>query len=206
MNKKISVVTIERQYCSGGSDIGKLVAQRLGVKCYDHELVEMAAQRIGMSAEEVAKFEEMNLSPMKTPISLRSGLNRKLAVNEKIFASEAELITEIAKKEPCVIVGRCANYILKNVVPTLGVFIYTEHENRVNKAMEAHDIPYDEVENMLKRYDRKRSDFYNTNTTKNWYAMETYDLCLNSGRLGYEGCADIIVSYVNASGKKTTAK
>lgn len=198
---KISVVTIERQFCSGGRDIGKLVADELGIKCYDHELVLMAAERIGISEDEIKKFEEAVMSPLKAPISLRTGIDRKLNLNEKIFAAQAELITEIAKRGPCVIVGRCADYILKNVVPTLSVYIYASHENRVHHAMEAHDIPYDDVETVLKRYDKKRADFYNINTTKNWSSMQTYDLCLNSGRLGLEGCARIITDAVRASGK-----
>lgn len=193
---KISVVTIERQFCSGGRDIGRLVADNLGVKCYDHELLEMAAERIGISAEELRDYEEATLSPFKSTLSFRTGIDRKLDLTEKIFAAQAELITEIAKQGPCVIVGRCADYILKNVVRTLSVFIYASHESRVNHAMEAHGIKYDDVENVLKRYDKKRADFYNINTTREWSSMQTYDLCLNSGRLGYEGCADIITGIV----------
>lgn len=196
---KISVVTIERQYCSGGRDIGKLVAKELGVKCYDSEIMEMAAERIGLSPEEIKNFEEAVMSPLKAPLSLRTGIDRKLNLPEKIFAAEAEIITEIAKKGPCVMVGRCADYILKNVVPTLSVFIYASHENRVNHAMEAHGIAYEDVESVLKRFDKKRADFYNINTTKNWSSMQTYDMCLNSGKLGYQGCARIIVETVRAS-------
>ena len=193
---KISAVTIERQYCSGGSDIGKLVADNLGIKCYDHELLQMAAEKIGISADEVRNFEEATLSPLRSPLSFRTGIDRKLDLAEKLFAAQAELITEIAKQGSCVIVGRCADYILKNVVPTLSVYIYSSHENRINHAMEAHGIKYDDVENTLKRYDKKRADFYNINTTRNWSSMQTYDICLNSGKLGYEGCADIITGIV----------
>ncbi len=197
---KIRAVTIERQYCSGGSDIGKLTAQALGVKCYDHELVDLAAERIGISKDEIKRYEEAVINPLRAPLSLRTGIDRKLDLSEKIFAAEAELIQEIVKKESCVIVGRCAGYILKNVVPILNVFIYTDHENRVNHAMDVHNIPYEEVENRLKKYDRKRADFYNRNTTRNWSSMQTYDICLNSGRLGYDGCARIITDHVRNSG------
>lgn len=196
---KMSVVTIERQFCSGGSEIGRLTAEKLGVKCYDHELVEMAAEKVGISKEEINKLQESVMNPLKAPISLRTGADRKLNIHEKIFAAQAELITEIAKKGPCVIVGRCADHILKNVVPTLSVYIYAPYENRSQHAMDDHDIPYEEVESTLKKYDKKRAYFYNINTTKNWSSMQTYDLCLNSARLGYENCANVIAGFVKGS-------
>lgn len=191
---KISVVAIERQYCSGGSQIGRLVAEKLGVPCYDREIIGMAAERMDISADEVKKLEESVINPLKTPISFRLRREKELDAFEKVFAAETEIITEIAKKGPCVIVGRCAGYILKNVVPTLKVYVYATQESRMSRAMDEHGIAYDDVEGLLKRYDKKRGDFFNVNTQKNWSSMFTYDVCLNSSTLGIEGCASAIAA------------
>ena len=154
---KIKVVTIGRLYCSGGSSIGKRVAQKLGIPCYDREIVEMAAEKSGISMAEIKKYEESVLNPMKKPINL--------------FGFSA-----------------------------LDVFIYSSLDKRMQTAMsEPHNIPADEVEYRLKKYDKKRGDYYNSNTNKKWGTKFSYDLCLDSGTLGYDMCADIIAHTVEAS-------
>ena len=196
---KIRVVAIERQYCSGGSTTGKRAAELLGVPCYDREIVDMAAEKLGLTSEEILKYEEAVLGLLKTPLSLKIGHDRKLDITEQVFAAEAEIITELAKKGSCVIVGRCAGYILKNVTRTLRVYIYADQESRAARAVNEHGIPYAEVDSRLKRYDKKRGDFFNTNTRMNWSCMLTYDVCFNSGVMGTEGCARAICDIVNAS-------
>ncbi len=193
----IRVVTIGRHYCSGGSDIGKMAAQKLGVKCYDREIIEMAAKRSGISMDEIKKYEESVLNPMKTPIAL-FGRERD-DITEKIFAAETEVVQELAKKEDCVIVGRCADFILKNTVRTLDVFIYSSFEKRMDAALNKHHIPSEEVESRLKKYDKKRGDYYNANTNKKWGEKASYDMCLDSGKLGFDMCAEIIALTVQAS-------
>ena len=194
---KINVVAIERQYCSGGSEIGRRVAEILGIPCYDHELVDMAAERIGMSPEDVAAMEESVVNPIKSTLMLRR--ESSLDAYEKVFAAETKIITEIVRKGPCVIVGRCAGYILKSFTPTLKVYIYADHESRAARAADEHGIPYKEIDSRLKRYDKKRGDFFNVNTRQNWSSMLTYDVCLNSTALGIEGCARTICDMVKAS-------
>ncbi|MBO5448175.1 MAG: cytidylate kinase-like family protein [Ruminococcus sp.] len=193
----IRVVTIGRHYCSGGSDIGKMTAQKLGVKCYDREIIEMAAKRSGISMDEIKKYEESVLNPMKTPIAL-FGRERD-DITEKIFAAETEVVQELAKQEDCVIVGRCADFILKNTVRTLDVFIYSSFEKRMDAALNKHHIPPEEVESRLKKYDKKRGDYYNANTNKKWGEKASYDMCLDSGKLGFDMCAEIIALTVQAS-------
>ena len=195
---KIKVVTIGRLYCSGGSDIGKLTAEKLGIKCYDREIVEMAAERIGMSMDEINKYEEAVLNPLKSTISF-FGKDDNLSITEKIFAAETQIIYDITAREDCVIVGRCADFVLKNKVKTLDVFIYSSFEKRMQLIMNKFNVPYEEVENRLKKYDKKRADFYNTNTNKKWSDMHSYDMCLDSGKLGYEMCAKIIADAVRES-------
>lgn len=193
---KIKVVTIGRRFCTGGSEIGKMVAEKLGVKCYDREIVEKAAEAVGVSMAEVVKNEESMMNWLRTPISLFG--QPELTLAEKIFAAESEIILDICSKEPCVIVGRCADYILKNRVKTLNVFITASLEKRIQTATEQHGIE-DRVEDRLKKYDQKRSRFYSANTNKEWGNIDNYDMCLDSGKLGYEMCANIIVKIVEMS-------
>ncbi|WP_028505375.1 cytidylate kinase-like family protein [Ruminococcus sp. FC2018] len=194
---KIKVVTIGRRFCAGGSDIGKLAAEKLGVKCYDRELVEQAAEKVGVPMTEVAKYEESMMNWLKTPINIFG--QSELTLAEKIFAAEAEIILDICSKEPCVIVGRCADYILKNKVKTLSVFITAPLTKRVQNATENHGIEYEDVEDRLKKYDTKRAKYYSSNTNKVWGSIDSYDICLDSGKLGYETCADIIAKIVEMS-------
>lgn len=196
---KIRVVAIQRQYCSGGREIAKITAKRLGISCYDKELAELTAEKLGLKYEEIVKYEESLMSPFLSPVSFRSGIDRKQNMSEIVFAAQADIITELAKKEPCVIVGRCAGFILKNNVPTLSVFVYAGQESRIQHAMDCHGIPYEEVQATLKKMDKKRADYYKANTRKEWDSMLSYDLCLNSGKLGLEGCADIIADMVENS-------
>jgi cytidylate kinase len=120
-------------------------------------------------------------------------------MGEIVFAAQAQIITELAKREPCVIVGRCAEYILKNNVPTLSVFVCAGMETRMQHAMECHDISYENAPSILKKMDRKRAEYYKTNTQKEWDSMLSYDLCLNSGKLGLEGAAKVIAEIVRKS-------
>jgi len=194
---KIKVVTIGRLYCSGGSDIGKMVAEKLGVPCYDREIIEMAAEKSGISMADIKKYEESVLNPLKKSISFFSPPDD---ITERIFAAETSVVYELVEKGPCVIVGRCADFILKNKVKTLNVFIYSSLDKRRQTATsEKHNIPVDEVESRLKKYDKKRGDYYNANTNKKWGAKASYDLCLDSGALGYEMCAEIIAHAVEVS-------
>lgn len=147
---------------------------------------------------EIQKYEEAALSILKTPINLFSK-EKEYPITEKIFAAETEVIMELVSKGNCVIVGRCADFILKNKVKTLNVFINASFEKRQECAIEKHNISEDEVEARLKKYDKKRADYYNSNTNKKWGDISSYDMCLDSGRLGYEMCAEIIADTVKLS-------
>ena len=186
---EIKVITIGRHYCAGGSTIGKLVAEKLGIPCYDREIIDMAAQKSGIAMSEIQKYEEAALSILKTPINL--------------FSKEKEYpIMELVSNGNCVIVARCADFILKNKVKTLNVFINASFEKRQECAIEKHNISEDEVEARLKKYDKKRADYYNSNTNKKWGDISSYDMCLDSGKLGYEMCAEIIADTVKLSREK----
>lgn len=193
---KIRAVAIERQYCSGGREIAKLAAEKLGFACYDKELAMLTAEKLGIEPQEIEKYEETLQSPFLSPVSFKTGIDRKKNMSEVVFEAQAEIITKLAKQAPCIIVGRCADYILRNNVPTLSVFVYANPDSRLQHAMECHDIPYENALSAIRKMDRKRAEYYKLNTRKDWDSMFGYDLCLNSGRLGLENAASLIADYV----------
>ena len=196
---RIKAVCIGRQYASGGSEIGAMVAKKLQAKCYDHELVDMAIERSGISREEFEKYEEEVISPLHSPISSLFGSKHR-DLTEAVFHAEGEIICEIAEKEPTVVfVGRCADSVLRNRVRTLHVYIYSDMEKRMDNAIRKYGISQDEVEQVIKKKKKKRAFYYECNTNKVWGDKSSYDLCIDSGKLGYETTASIIAAIVRAS-------
>lgn len=185
-------ITIERQYASGGSEIGRLISKKLGIPSHDHEILEMAAENCGIPKEMAGYAEETTTNSLLFSLSMMKKRGGELPLSERIFNEETAIITELVKKSKCVIVGRCAGYILKNRVKCLNVYIYSEYEKRLDRATNMYGVPDDEAEAVIKKFDRKRADFYYANTGKKWNDKECYHLCLNSGKLGIEACADII--------------
>ena len=192
---RIRAIAIERQYCSGGREIARLAANRLGFSCYDKELAEMTADKLGVPYEEIVKYEEL---PGSFSLPFMTGGKRR-DMNEAVFEAQADIITKLVQKEPCIIVGRCADYILRNNVPTLAVFIYASRETRLQHASDCHALTYEEAEYSIKRMDKKRAEYYRSNTRKEWDSMFGYDLCINSGKLGIEGSARLIAEYAEGT-------
>lgn len=193
---RIKAVCIGRQYASGGSEIGAMVARKLQARCYDHELVDMAIEKSGISPDEFRKYEEAVVSPVQSFF----GAGKQAELAEKVFRAEGDIICDISDKEPTVVfVGRCADHVLRNRVRTLSVYIYSDMEKRMDNAIRKYNISPDEVEQVIKRFDKKRSFYYESNTNKVWGDKSSYDLCIDSGKLGYETTASIIAAIVRAS-------
>ena len=194
---KKQIITIERQYGSGGSAIGKLTAEKLGVNCYNRQILEMTAERCGISAEYLESAEESVPTSFLYSLLLSANPARtmedNLPLSDKVFLMESRIITEIAEAEPSfVLVGRCGSYILEDK-GCFSVYIYASHEDRIKRAIEDYKIPENKAENMLKKADKRRETFFNVNTGKSWQDKDIYSLCLNSAELGDELCAEIIV-------------
>lgn len=185
-------ITIERQYASGGSEIGRLIGEKLGIPYHDHEILEKAAEKCGIPNEMAGMAEETTTNSLLFSLSMMKKRGGELPISERIFNEETAIITELVKQSKCVIVGRCAGYILKNRVKCLNVYIYSEYEKRFDRAINVYGVNADEAEAVIKKFDKKRSDFYYANTGSKWSDKECYHLCLNSGKLGIEACADII--------------
>ncbi|MCR4795976.1 MAG: cytidylate kinase-like family protein [Ruminococcus sp.] len=194
---KKSIITIERQYGSGGSVIGKLAAEKLGIKCYNRQILEMTAERCGIAPEYLENAEEnvptsflysllLSANPART-------MEENLPLSDKVFLMESRIINEIAENEKSfVLVGRCGNYILEER-GCFSVYIYADNEARIKRAIEDYGIKESKAENIMKKADKRRETFYNVNTGRTWQDKDQYELCLNSAVLGDDLCAEIIV-------------
>lgn len=200
MSKQI--ITISRQCGSGGHTIGSLVAQSLKIPFYDKKILEIVSQRSGLSEETIRQDGEYTptslLYTIATNISYGYDLSSKggMVLPDQVFAFQSELIRELADKESCVIVGRCADYLLHDRADCFHVFIYGNAEDRRKRIVAEHRVPIGEVENHVRDRDRKRAQHYKHYTDQTWGMAENYNLCLDSSRLGIETCVDIIVGCV----------
>lgn len=204
MNKKI--ITIERQYGSGGSVIGKLTAEKLGIKCYNRQILEMTAEKCGLAPESLETAEENVPTSFLYSLLMSANPSRSiednLPLSDKVFLMESRIINEIADTEDrFVLVGRCGSYVLEDR-GCFSVFIYAPVENRIERAVKEYGIPQNKAESIMKKADKRRETFYNVNTGKLWHDKDQYSLCLNSAELGDELCAEIIVKAYNEYNKK----
>lgn len=193
---KIKIITIGREYASGGRVVGKLISEKLGIPFYNKEILHMAAENLNMSAEDVKYADETAANSLLYSMSLMSNLSMgtTLPINDRIYIEEREVIKKLAQQGPCVIVGRCADSILRDIRDdVLNVFIYADSESRAKRAVEEYGESPESVYQSLRKHDKKRSTYYNLNTGQKWGAKDNYDLCLNSAKIGIEMCADSII-------------
>ncbi|MBQ1274948.1 MAG: cytidylate kinase-like family protein, partial [Cellulosilyticum sp.] len=194
---------VGRQYGSGGRAIGKKLAEALGISFYNREIIELAAKRSGMSEEAFEKVDETAASSLLYSIATGSYMfgnyvspQVDLPLNDKLFIMQSEIIKSIAAKESCVIVGRCADYILKDRTDVINIFIHADKETRKKRAINEYGIAPNKVENYLNKIDKKRNTYYNYYTGEKWGYSTNYDLCLDSSLLGIEGCVHIIENLI----------
>ena len=197
MKKKI--VTISRQYGSGGRYIGENLAKAMGVPCYDEKLIDMVAKESGFAQSFVAeKGERMTGSLLFNIASSLSFANNVFSTNngvtlqDEIYFTQNRIIKELADKGPCVIVGRCADYILREREDCLNVFIFADNESKIERAEKYFNITIEEAPAVLKKKDKARANHYKYYTDQEWGMASNYDLCLNSGLIGIEGCVKAI--------------
>lgn len=191
------IITIEREYASGGRDIGEKVAEQLNIPCYNREILKMASERCNVSMDYLETAEEAAPKSFLYTLMLTSSPTRtieeNLPLSDKVYIIETQIIRELAEAEDCVIVGRCASYILREQAKLLNVFIYADVKARSQRAVEEYHVDSKRVEAMLRKTDKRRETFYSINTGGNWYDKDNYHLCLNSGALGLDLCANLIV-------------
>ncbi len=195
-------ITIGRQFGSNGRAIGKLIADELGLAFYDKELIALAAEKSGMNKE---LFEQMD---EKSSHSLFGGLlglrnsqldevyGQNYLCNETLFGIQSNLIRELAGKESAVFVGRCADYILKDEPHGLHIFMYAPLDARIEKVAGEYQLSAKESRALIQKTDKSRAAYYNYYTSKEWGAISSYDICINSALLGLEGSAQLLIQLI----------
>jgi len=186
------VVTISREYGSGGRYIGKLVAEKLGIKLYDKEFITQIAQETGFSEDYIEGHEQKRNALANLNNGYYAGLNNA----DALFIQESEMIKKIADRESCVIIGRCADFILKDRENVLKVFVYSDMEDKMKRATEIYGMNKAKAEKEIKRINKLRANHYKYYTEKEWSNPENYDICLNSDTFGVEKVADMICDMV----------
>ena len=208
-------ITISREFGSGGRFIGKQVAEALGYTFYDREIIDMAAEHSGLSAEFIEKTEQNISSGFLYNLLLGTSYAGNItsssgqAVNsqapvlplaDQVFNAERKTIIDCAKKGPCVIVGRCADYILKtceeiNPKEVLNVFIYSDMEDKIKRITDIYKLDVPNAKKHILQVDKRRANHYNTFTENTWGTRQNYDLMLNSAAIGIEETSRLIVAF-----------
>ncbi len=190
------IITVSRQFGSGGRSIGKEVAKRLGYEYYDSELVEKVAKETGFDPSYIADAGEY--APGKSLFSYAFSSatphgTHHMSTSDYLWSSQCRVINELAENGNCVIVGRCADYILRGREDCLHVFIYAHNDYRAKRIVDLYGESDESPEKRLNEKDTKRKVNYKYFTGRSWGDMRNYHLCLNSGVIGHENCVDIIV-------------
>lgn len=195
MSKKV-IITISRQYGSGGKMIGEKLAKALGIQCYDKVFLEQISKKLGVSG---AFFRDENRGENGLyAVGGHTALSRvtSLTVNNEVYETAAKLIKEIAEKESAVIVGRCADYVLEDYDNVLSLFIYAEKPERMKRGIELYHLSPDKVEETMMRFDRKRAKFYEFYTDRKWGAVSNYSMMVNTTRVGVDQCVNYLAAIV----------
>lgn len=194
-----TVITIGRQFGSGGREIGMRLAEELGVKCYDKELLDRAAKDSGICQE---LFEHHDEKPTNSflyslvmdtySFGYSSAAFADMPINHKVFLAQFDAIKKLAEEESCVIVGRCADYALSEYPGTISVFIHSDMEKRIRRITKKYELTDAAAKDRIQKTDKKRASYYNYYTSKKWGDAASYNLSLDSGLLGIEGCVEMI--------------
>lgn len=185
------VITISREYGSGGRFIGQLIAQKLGIAFYDSELLAKASDLSGISQSCVENYDETK----ESAFSYAQGLyGMDMSLGQKVFLAQFETIKKIAATESCVIVGRCADYVLRDHPKLVKVFICAPLEDKINRAVTYYNINPAKAASIIAKKNKKRRSYYNFYTDKDWGRADSYDLCVNSQN-GIETAVEAICAY-----------
>ena len=198
--RKYPVITISREFGAGGHSIARVVSERLGIPYYDRDFAKQAAARSGYSQEDIDREGE-NLS--RSARLLDNILNNSagyFSSHDAIYQAQKELILQFAAEQDCIIIGRCADYVLDGTENLVRLFVYAEIEERINKVREKGYFPEEDILKNIKRIDRERRDYYRYYTGKSWENLENYDLMINTTKLSYDDMVECVVDYLKMRG------
>lgn len=184
------IITIGRENGSGGREVGQILSRKLGLECYDRQIVEESAARAGMTVKEAERMEENS----RTGSRLFFG---GIPSANPLFEKQSEIVREFAGRGPCIFVGRCADYVLRNRRDVVNVFITAPVSDRINRSAERNGISAKDAYARITEKDTARADYYLRYTGRVWGNASNYHMTLNSGPIGTEACADLIIEYID---------
>ena len=200
MKKKI--ITISRQFGSGGREIGKLLAERLNIPFYDKELIELASKNSGIDervfkseGEETGRMYQV-LGAIGYALGSPAGGIYEYSINDQLYLVQANIVEQVANEGPCVIVGRCADYVLEDRDDVLNIYLCADMDERLRRVIDEYHVE-DADENMLRKVDKRRSNYYQYYTDRIWGKAENYDLCINTGKFYKETVVEMIIEAFN---------
>ena len=201
---KKTVITIARSYGSGGRTLGKLLAEELGINCYDREILRMASDDSGINEALFGQTDEkLKKSPLfriarKNPY--KGGVippeSADFVSDDNLFNYQAKVIRELAEEESCIIIGRCADYVLKDDPNVLRLFLFAPKEDCIVRVVEHDGITRRDAENKIEKIDKHRADYYKYYTGKDWYDARNYDFCLDTTSMGYEKLVEVVKNFI----------
>ena len=203
--KKV-VITIARQYGSGGRTVGQMLAKELGIHYYDKELMRLASDDSGINEDLFVRADEKvkNTLLFKVAKNLYNGElippeSEDFTSNDNLFNYQAKIIKQLAKEESesCVIIGRCADYILKDYDNVLSVFVHAPRDFCIEQASKKLSLSTKDIEKFIYKTDKQRADYYKYHTGREWTDARNYDLCMDSSKLGFDRCVQEIIAYMN---------
>ena len=199
------VITVGRQYGSGGREIGTMLAEKLGIAYYDDMLLKEAAKESGLCEDLFRSFDERPKSFLYSvamdPYSFSMNhVMPKGSIEQQVYLATYDTIKKLADKGPCVLIGRCADYALKDRDDVINLFITAPLETRIERVARRNGITRDEAKERIKRTDKSRASYYNYYSSKDWGDAKSYDLCIDSSLLGIEGTVELLEKLVTLKG------
>lgn len=196
------IITIGREFGSGGHEIGNRLAERLNIPLYDHNLIAMAARKLAITNEEASQVDESILGKFLSgyvvntgdyTVFMREGEDT-VPLSDKVFRAQKEIILELAKRSSCIFVGRCADYILGDYSNCINVFVHAYRDDRVRRIMQIYKLDERQTKEKIKRVDKGRKLYYEAHTGREWGSIESHDILLNVSLLGVEGTVNALES------------
>lgn len=206
MEKKI-IITIGRQYGSGGAEVGKKLGQKLGIEVYDKEILKMTSEESGiresyfhLADERAGKKLLYKIIQSMVPENTNPSLGNDLVSADNLFRFQSSVIRKLAQEQSCVFIGRCAEHVLAGTENLVRIFIYADMDARFERIKAKGYYEEEDIIKNIKRMDKERREYHNYFTGKDWEALENYDLILNSSQIGTDGCVECIVDYLKVRG------
>lgn len=202
------IINIGRQLASGGRAIADILARHYGITAYDRKIIELAAKESGLSQEFFENADEKKSHGFFHSIfSARAAANAlgggdSFLSNDALFKVQSDIIRDLAERESCIFVGRCADYILREHPCCINLFFTADLQDRVARMAAEKGITAEQAEELIEKTDRRRADYYNYYSGQTWGAAENYDLCINTSHLGFEGTAKMLIEYIDTRGKR----